>query len=130
MIRMELIGNLTRDPESRTFQKGDTDGKVCNFTVAASSGYGQYKRTEFVRVAAWNGLGKTCMEYLKKGSKVYVAGTPTVNVYTNKDGNAAGNMELQLDEIEFLGGGREKAAEGEEETAPATTDEEDIDDLL
>ena len=127
MIRIELIGNLTRDPESRTFQKGETDGKVCNFTVAASVGYGQYKRTEFIRVTAWNGLGKTCMEYLKKGSKVYVSGTPTVNVYTNKDGNAAGNMELQLDDIEFLSS-KEKPCEGEE--VPAADDEEDIDDLL
>ena len=127
MLKLEMIGNLTRDPESRTFQKGETDGKVCNFTVAASVGYGQYKRTEFIRVTAWNGLGKTCMEYLKKGSKVYVSGTPTVNVYTNKDGNAAGNMELQLDDIEFLSS-REKPCEGEE--APAADDEEDIDDLL
>lgn len=127
MLKLEMIGNLTRDPESRTFQKGETDGKVCNFTVAASVGYGQYKRTEFIRVTAWNGLGKTCMEYLKKGSKVYVSGTPTVNVYTNKDGNAAGNMELQLDDIEFLSS-REKPCEGEE--VPAADDEEDIDDLL
>ena len=127
MLKLEMIGNLTRDPESRTFQKGETDGKVCNFTVAASSGYGQYKRTEFVRVAAWNGLGKICMEYLKKGTKVYVSGTPTVNVYTNRDGNAAGNMELQLDDLEILSG-KEKAAE--EEAKPINTDEEDIDDLL
>ena len=127
MLKLEMIGNLTRDPESRTFQKGETDGKVCNFTVAASVGYGQYKRTEFIRVTAWNGLGKNCMEYLKKGSKVYVSGTPTVNVYTNKDGNAAGNMELQLDDIEFLSS-KEKPCEGEE--VPAADDEEDIDDLL
>lgn len=127
MLKLEMIGNLTRDPESRTFQKGETDGKVCNFTVAASVGYGQYKRTEFIRVTAWNGLGKTCMEYLKKGSKVYVSGTPTVNVYTNKDGNAAGNMELQLDDIEFLSS-KEKPCEGE--VVPAADDEEDIDDLL
>ena len=126
MLRIEMIGNLTRDPESRTFQKGETDGKVCNFTVAASVGYGQYKRTEFVRVTAWNGLGKTCMEYLKKGSKVYVSGTPAVNVYTDKNGNAAGNMELTLDDIEFLSG---KDKSGGEETQPNAS-EEDVDDLL
>ena len=34
MIRLELIGNLTRDPETRTVQKGESGGKVCNFTVA------------------------------------------------------------------------------------------------
>ena len=128
MIRMELTGNLTRDPESRTFQKGESDGKVCNFTVAASVGYGQYKRTEFVRVAAWNGLGKTCMEYLKKGSKVYVSGTPAVNVYTTKDGNATGNMELTLDEIEFLSS-KDKTTEDMDPVA-AEEETEDVDDLL
>ena len=128
MLKLEMIGNLTRDPESRTFQKGETDGKVCNFTVAASVGYGQYKRTEFVRVTAWNGLGKTCMEYLKKGSKVFVSGTPMVNVYTNRDGNAAGNMELQLDDIEFLSS-KDKAAE-EEKSPVIQASEEDVDDLL
>ena len=128
MLRIEMIGNLTRDPESRTFQKGETDGKVCNFTVAASVGYGQYKRTEFVRVTAWNGLGKTCMEYLKKGSKVYVSGTPAVNVYTNKDGNAAGNMEMTLDDIEFLSS-KDKTGNDEVQSSELA-DEEDVDDLL
>ena len=102
MIRIEAIGNLTRDPETRTVQKGENDGKVTNFTVAASVGYGQYKHTEFIRVAAWNGLGKNCQAFLRKGSKVWVSGTPTVNTYINNDGEATGNLELRLDEIEFL----------------------------
>ena len=102
MIKLTCVGNLTRDPETRTIQKGDTDGQVCNFTVAASYGFGSNKTTQFVRVAAWNGLGKTCMTYLKKGSKVWIAGTPSVNCYINNDGYATGNMELRLDEVEFL----------------------------
>ena len=102
MIRLELIGNLTRDSESRAVQRGETDGRVCNFTVAASTGYGEYKKTLFVRVAAWNGLGKTCMDYLRKGSKVWVSGTPSLNSYINNDGEATGNLELRLEEIEFL----------------------------
>ncbi len=122
MIRIECIGNLTRDPETRTIQKGETDGKVCNFTVAASTGYGEYKRTQFVRVAAWNGIGKTCMEYLKKGSKVWISGTPTVNTYVNNEGNAVGNLEVRLEEIEFLSS---KPAED-----PADETSEDIDELL
>ena len=62
MLKLEAVGNLVRDPETRTVQKGDTDGKVCNFTITASYGYGEFKHTEFVRVAAWNGLGKTCQD--------------------------------------------------------------------
>ena len=124
MIRIEAIGNLTRDPETRTVQKNDSDGQVCNFTVAASYGYGSNKTTQFVRVAAWNGLGKTCMQYLRKGSKVWVSGTPTVNVYLNNTGEAAGNMELRLDEVEFLSS---KPAEN-----PIINEEidEDVDELL
>ena len=102
MLNLMAIGNVTRDPESRTIQKGETDGQVCNFTVAASVGYGQFKHTEFIRVAAWNGLGKTCQAYLRKGSKVWVSGTPMVNTYINNDGEATGNLELRLDEVEFL----------------------------
>ena len=124
MIRTEAIGNLTRDPESRTVQKGENDGRVCNFTVAASTGYGEYKRTQFVRVAAWNGLGKTCMEYLRKGSKVWISGTPSVNSYINNDGEATGNLEIRLEEIEFLTPKSAEPANNPEET------DEDIEDLL
>ena len=124
MIRTEAIGNLTRDPESRIIQKGENDGRVCNFTVAASTGYGEYKRTQFVRVAAWNGLGKTCMEYLRKGSKVWISGTPSVNSYINNDREATGNLEIRLEEIEFLTPKSAEPANNPEET------DEDIEDLL
>ena len=125
MNKMTLIGNLTRDPETRTFQKGESGGKVCNFTVAASVGYGDYRHTEYIRVAAWNGLGETCMKYLRKGSKVYASGTPTVNTYMNNNGEAAGNLEMRLEEIEFLSS---KPADSVEE--PVNQDDEDIEDLL
>ncbi len=124
MICTELIGNLTRDPESRTIQKGESAGTVCNFTVAASTGFGDYKRTEFVRIAAWNGLGKTCMQFLRKGSKVWVSGTPTVNTYINTDSEAVGNLELRLEEIEFLSSKPVENPIINEET------DEDIEDLL
>ena len=124
MVRLELIGNLTRDPETRTVQKGESGGKVCNFTVAASVGFGDFKRTEFVRVAAWNGLAKACVKFLRKGSKVFVSGTPTVNKYVNSNGEAAGNMELRLEEIEFLSS---KPVNPVEESVDS---DEDIEDLL
>lgn len=124
MIRIEAIGNLTRDPETRIVQKGETDGKVTNFTVAASVGYGQYRHTEFIRVAAWNGLGKTCAEFLRKGSRVWVAGIPSVNVYNNIEGNAIGNLEVRLDEVEFLSSKPAETPIADEET------DEDIEALL
>ena len=122
MIRIQAIGNLTRDPETRTVQKGESDGKVTNFTVAASVGYGQFKHTEYIKVAAWNGLGKTCQAYLRKGSKVWVSGIPAVNTYINNDCEATGNLELRLDEVEFLSS---KPSEN-----PTEETDEDIEALL
>ena len=128
MIRLAVIGNLTRDPETRTVQRGETDGKVTNFTIAASVSFGEYKRTEFIRVSAWNGIGQTCMKYLTKGSKVYAAGPVSVNTYVNSDGQAVGNLELRLDEVEFLSS---RPAETVAPSVPSTAnEEEDIEDLL
>ena len=124
MLKLSCIGNLTRDPETRTVQRGETDGKVCNFTVAASYGFGDYKRTEFIRVSAWNGVGKACAEYLRKGSKVYVCGVPTVNTYQGNDGECKGNMELRADEVEFLSSKPADEPINMEET------DEDVDELL
>ena len=124
MIRIEAIGNLVRDPETRTVQRGENDGKVTNFTVAASYGFGEYRRTEFIRIAAWNGLGRTCAEFLRKGSKVWISGTPSVNSYINGDGEATGNLEVRLDEVEFLTPKSAETANNNEET------DEDIEALL
>lgn len=124
MLKLEAIGNLVADPISRTIQKGENDGKVTNFRLAASYGFSEFKHTEYIRVAAWNGLGRTCEQYLRKGSKVWISGTPSVNSYINSDGEAAGNLEIRLEEIEFLTPKSAETAINNEET------DEDIEDLL
>ena len=71
-----IIGNLTRDPESRTTPSGQT---VTNFAVATNftwtdqSGQKQEK-AEFHNVVAWRKLAEIIAQYLKKGSKVYIEG--------------------------------------------------------
>jgi len=73
-----LIGNLSRDPEVRTFANG---GKVCNLNIATSETWkdkntGEKKeRTEWHRVSIFNeGLVGVAERYLRKGSKVYIEG--------------------------------------------------------
>ncbi len=81
MYKMELIGNLTKDPEIRTVNGINGEARVTNFTVAANDGFGEHKQTLFVRMTAWNGFGEMCAKYLWKGSKVFAAGPVTVNAY-------------------------------------------------
>ncbi len=122
MNKMELIGNLTKDPETRTVKGINGEAKVTNFTVAANDGFGERKQTLFVRVTAWNGFGEMCAKYLRKGSKVFAAGPVTVNAYINNEGKAVGQMEMKLEDIEFLS----RAGDA----VPAAEEEDDIEELL
>ena len=125
MNKMTLIGNLTRDPETRVIQRNGAESTVTNFTVAVNDGYGEHKRTEFVRIAAWSGLGATCAMYLKKGMKVYAEGSASVNAYINSEGKAVGQMDMRLDSIEFL-----SRVFGTEDDTEERLEEEEIEALL
>ncbi|KQN93863.1 single-stranded DNA-binding protein [Sphingomonas sp. Leaf231] len=83
-----LVGNLGRDPESRSFQNG---GGVVNFSIATSerwkdrSSGEQKERTEWHSIVVLNeGLQKVAMEYLRKGSKVYVEGQLRTRKWTDQ----------------------------------------------
>lgn len=98
MNRCFIIGNLTRDPETRVTQSGSS---VCSFTVAVNR-RGQDDKTDFFRVSAWNKTGETCQKYLAKGRKVAVTGPVSVSTYTGQDGKAYANLEVMAQDVEFL----------------------------
>lgn len=74
--RVQLIGNLGRDPETRYTPSGK---KVCNFSLAVNrrfkSSEGEIKEsTDWFNLEAWGRLGEFCQEYLSKGRLVYIEG--------------------------------------------------------
>jgi len=85
-----LVGNLGRDPESKSFQSG---GKVVNLRIATSESWkdknsGERKeKTEWHSVSIFNeGLANVAERFLRKGSKVYIEGA----LQTRKWQDAAG----------------------------------------
>lgn len=98
MNKLTIIGNLTRDPETRVTQSGSS---VCSFTVAVNR-RGQDDKADFFRVSAWNKLAETCQQYLAKGRKVAVTGPVSVSTYTGQDGKAYANLEVMAQDVEFL----------------------------
>lgn len=106
MNKLTIIGNLTRDPETRVTQSGSS---VCSFTVAVNR-RGQDDKTDFFRVSAWNKTGETCQKYLAKGRKVAVTGPVSVSTYTGQDGKAYANLEVMAQDVEFLSPKAEQAA--------------------
>jgi single-strand DNA-binding protein len=86
-----LVGNLGKDPESRTFQNG---GEVVSFSVATSENWkdrntGERKeKTEWHNVSIFSeGLARVAKSYLRKGSKVYLEGQLETRKWQDQSGN-------------------------------------------
>lgn len=120
MNKLMIIGNLTADPQSRVVNANGSEIPVCNFSVAANSGFGQNQKTTYFRVSAWRGLAETCQKYLAKGRKVCVVGEVSARAYTGTDGNTYVNLEVRADDIEFCGGPTTAAAPASPDAAPVT----------
>lgn len=96
MNQLTIIGNLTRDPETRSTKDGDS---VTNFTVAVNRSSGD---ADFFRVACWGNLGENCAKYLSKGKKVAVIGSVYASAYKDSEGNPAASLEVSAARVEFL----------------------------
>lgn len=96
MNKIFIIGNLCKDPESRSLPSGVN---LCTFTVAVN---GRKDEVSFFRVTTWRGLAENCQRFLAKGRKVAVVGAVSLNTYTAKDGTTKASLEVNADEVEFL----------------------------
>ncbi|OHT18068.1 single-stranded DNA-binding protein [Edaphosphingomonas haloaromaticamans] len=95
-----LVGNLGRDPESRSFQNG---GKVVNLRIATSESWKdratgeRREKTEWHSVAIFNeGLARTAEQYLRKGSKVYIEGQLQTRKWQDQSGQDRYSTEIVL----------------------------------
>jgi len=84
--RVQLIGYLGRDPESKYTPTGK---RVTDFPIAVTNRWksedGETKEhTEWVHIEAWGRLAETCHEYLGKGSLVYVEGRLKTDRYEDQ----------------------------------------------
>lgn len=104
MNKVFLIGNLTRDPELRTTQSGDS---VCSFTVAVNrkrrnNAQAGQQEADYFHISAWRQLGENAAKWLIKGNKVSVVGSVSCRTYQGNDGKTYANLEVTADDIEYL----------------------------
>jgi len=128
--RAMIIGNMTKDPESRTTSTGQT---VANFGVATSSVWtdaaGQrQERTEFHNIVAWGKLAEICGQYLAKGRRVYVEGRLQTRDWETQDGQKRRSTEIIADNVIMLdragqGGGTDTP---EASAEPSMSKEEEV----
>lgn len=103
--KVMIIGRLTRDPEMRTTPAG---ANVCSFSVATGFSWtdqaGQKKeQTEFHNVVAWRKLAEIIVQYLKKGSQVYIEGRLQTRSWDGNDGKKNYRTEIIAENMIMLG---------------------------
>ncbi len=131
--KVQLIGNLTRDPELRYTPTG---AAVCTIGLATNRYWttdaGEKKEeTEFHRVVAWNKLAELCSQLLTKGRKIFVEGRLRTNTWQGKDGAQRSTTEVVIEDMIILDSRRpgetppssEEAASAPSEEAPAEAGE-------
>ena len=102
--KVQLIGNLTRDPELRYTPTG---AAVCTIGLATNRAWtteaGEKKEeTEFHRVVAWNKLAELCSQLLTKGRKIYVEGRLRTNQWQTAEGQARSTTEVVIEDMIIL----------------------------
>lgn len=120
--KVQLIGNLTRDPELRYTPNG---AAVCTIGLATNRYWtteaGEKKEdVEFHRVVAWNKLAELCSQLLTKGRKIYVEGRLRTASWQAQDGSQRTTTEIVIEDMILLDSRLAvQAGAGKEEGAPA-----------
>ena len=110
---MQVIGNLGHGVE---LQYTDSGKLFAKSSVGVEVGWGDKKDTLWVSVVVWSEeSAQRFHDFCQKGTKVFLSGTPTVNAWKSKDGEAKAQISLNVKEFRVLSGGKPK---GEESPTP------------
>ena len=102
MNQVQLVGNLTRDPEGGTTQNGIA---YCRFTVACQRRFKNANGTydaDFINCLAWRQTAEFVQRHFIKGNKIGLIGSIQTGSYTAQDGTKRYTTEVLVDNVEFV----------------------------
>lgn len=115
MNKVQIVGGLTRDPESR--EAGGTT--ITRFTVACNRRFKKEGQpsADFISCVAFGETAKFVSKYFKKGNRIGLTGRIQTGSYTGKDGNKVYTTDVVAEEVEFV---ESKASSQQNQSAPQT----------
>lgn len=97
-----FTGRLTNDATYRTLASGKA---VLNCNIAVNTGYGDFKKTVFIKVQQWGKQAQNLLQYLKKGTLIGCNGELSKSEWTDKEGNLRTDIVLDTYNIQLLSSG-------------------------
>ena len=108
----QFIGRLGADPEIRYTPGGDPVG---NIRLAVGWKSKDKEGCEWVPVVFFGKLAEIVEKYLKKGSRIYVAGKFRTRKWQDRDGNDRYTTEVVADQMQMLDGRSEESSGWDED---------------
>jgi single-strand DNA-binding protein len=107
-----LIGRLTRDPELRSIPSGTA---VCDLRLATNSRHkepdGEWgERANFFDVSVFGARGETVATYMRRGSRVCVAGRLHWREWETSEEQKRQSVSIVADDVQFLDPAGERTA--------------------
>jgi single-strand DNA-binding protein len=127
--KVQLYGNLTRDPEVKALPSGQ---QVANFGIATNRSFkdkqgARQEQTEFHNVVAFGRTAEVIGQYMKKGRPIYVEGRIQTRSW-DKDGAKQYRTEIVVETFQFgADGGRGEGGGAPRASIPADTSAPDMD---
>ena len=111
MNNVTLIGRLTKDPELRYLQGGNS-GAVARFTVAVDKQLSREKKAEmeskdqptadFINIVVWGKLAENVTKFTQKGKRVAITGRIQTGSYQAQDGSRRYTTDVVASNVEFI----------------------------
>lgn len=103
MNQINLIGNITADPELR-YSQGDTAYTKFNIGVQRpfkDKQSGEYQ-SDFPRCKAFGKTAEIIAEHFNKGSKIGITGSVQTGQYEDKDGKTVFTTDILVNQVTFV----------------------------
>lgn len=122
MIKTILIGNLGANAVVRHHNERVAIG----FSVAHNEKFKDrrgviHEKTTWVNCTYWRNQESALTDFLKKGQQVYIEGTPSVEIYTGKDGEQKASLSINVSMIQLIGG----KSDNSNDKQPVSADDSD-----
>jgi single-strand DNA-binding protein len=98
--KVTLVGHCGYDPAMKEVQHGDT--AIAEVSIATSEKYKDNERTEWHRLVFFGKLAEIVVEYVRKGTLIYVEGKIRSEKYTGKDGIERQSVKIICDKMTML----------------------------
>ena len=109
-----LLGNLTRDPETRVTANGLT---ICKLGLAVNRVFStkdgeRREETTFVDIDAFGKQAEVITKYMRKGNPLMVEGRLKLDQWEGNDGQKRSKLAVVLENFQFVGGRDDNSSGG------------------